>query len=54
MDELKEKTMKTVIALMFIFSVLINSSCTKVIDKEGYVNVEGGKIWYLNEVEKIK
>ncbi|MBK8505466.1 MAG: proline iminopeptidase-family hydrolase [Saprospiraceae bacterium] len=38
--------MKTVIALMCIFSLLINSSCKNVIEKEGYVNVEGGKIWY--------
>ena len=38
--------MKIVIALLCIFSLLINSSCKKVIEKEGYVNVEGGKIWY--------
>tara|TARA_R110002096_G_scaffold219736_2_gene408226 strand:+ start:7096 stop:8046 length:951 start_codon:yes stop_codon:yes gene_type:complete len=38
--------MKTVIALMCIFSLLINSSCKNIIEKEGYVNVEGGKIWY--------
>ncbi len=38
--------MKIVIALMCVCSLLINSSCKKVIEREGYVNVEGGKIWY--------
>ncbi len=38
--------MKIVIALLCIFSLLINTSCNKEIEKEGYVNVEGGKIWY--------
>ncbi len=38
--------MKIVIALLSVFSLLINVSCKKEIEKEGYVNVEGGKIWY--------
>jgi proline iminopeptidase len=46
MINFKIKTMKIVIALLCIFSLLINTSCNKEIEKEGYVNVEGGKIWY--------
>jgi len=38
--------MKIVIAALCLCSLLINSSCKKVIESEGYVNVEGGKIWY--------
>ena len=38
--------MKILIVLLSVFSFLINVSCKKEIEKEGYVNVEGGKIWY--------
>ena len=38
--------MKILIVLLSIFSLLINVSCKKEIENEGYVNVEGGKIWY--------
>ena len=38
--------MKILTALLCIFSLIINVSCKKEIEKEGYVNVEGGKIWY--------
>ena len=38
--------MKILINLLCALFLIINVSCTKEIEKEGYVNVEGGKIWY--------
>lgn len=32
--------------LLYLFSILFFISCQHNIDKEGYVDVEGGKIWY--------
>jgi proline iminopeptidase len=38
--------MKISITLFCILSIMINVSCKKEIAKEGFVNVDGGKIWY--------
>lgn len=38
--------MKISITLLITLSVMINMSCKKEIEKEGFVDVEGGKIWY--------
>lgn len=38
--------MKKLGLLLSVLFLIINVSCQKDVDKEGYVNVEGGKIWY--------
>ena len=38
--------MKVSITLFCVLLLMINLSCKREIEKEGFVNVEGGKIWY--------
>ncbi|WP_422362042.1 proline iminopeptidase-family hydrolase [Reichenbachiella sp.] len=38
--------MKNLTSICFLLMLLFSISCEKPIEKEGYVNVEGGKIWY--------
>ena len=38
--------MKKLVYLIIAFFLIINASCQKEVEREGYVNVEGGKIWY--------
>lgn len=38
--------MKNLGLLLSVLFLILNVSCQKDIEKEGYVNVEGGKIWY--------
>ena len=38
--------MKKLIVLLCFSFLIVSMSCKKNIEKEGYVNVEGGKIWY--------
>src|SRR5680860_110694 len=38
--------MKKLVYLMITLFLFINVSCKKEVEREGYVDVEGGKIWY--------
>lgn len=38
--------MKSLVKTSCLLILLITISCTNEIQREGYVNVEGGKIWY--------
>jgi len=43
---MKTKTMKPTILLLSVIFFTINLSCQREIENEGYVSVEGGRIWY--------
>ncbi len=43
---MKTKTLRFTIFLLSVIFFLINLSCQKEIEKDGYVSVEGGRIWY--------